>query len=256
MAGSLFGQAQPQPAFEAVSVKPSPPTGDSYSVGCRGGPGSSDPGLLHCWNYSLANLIVRAFQVTYDQISGPDFLRTAFFEIDAKVPAGTTQNDFRAMLRKLMADRFALAVHYETREMQVFDLVVAKGGPKLKKADPSANANAAHPLPEGYPKISGPGMAMSNGRGGKFESKYTLDALARWLRPQLHRPVNNATGLDGEFEILLYWATDELRETATTDPGPSLEKAVEDQLGLRLVAKRGSSDFLVVDRCEKTPAAN
>ncbi len=267
MAATIAAQGQTQgPTFEVASVKASPPVGDSYSVWCRGGPGTDDPGLFRCQNISLTNLMTRAFNVQYDQVSGPDFLRTGFFDITAKVPAGATSDDFRAMLRNLLAERFKLAVHTETREMQVFDLLTAKGGPKLKKAAENGGSGGLHgesavPTPpqpdkEGYPKIGGPGMVIQNGHAAMYQPKWNMDNLAGLLTGQLHRPVTNATGLDGEYEIRLYWVTESVRASAATDPGPGLEQAIQDQLGLRLVAKKGSSDIVVVDHFEKAPTEN
>jgi uncharacterized protein (TIGR03435 family) len=143
--------------FEVASVKPSPPPdGRGRTVGCIGGPGNGDPGLLTCRDMNLANLVSTAYKLSYYyQLSAPDWMKDPFatFDVNARVPEGATKDDFNVMMQNLLADRFKLVVHRESREIQQYDLVVAKNGPKFKEAPPPA----PKPDPAGDAKKGPPG---------------------------------------------------------------------------------------------------
>jgi uncharacterized protein (TIGR03435 family) len=121
--------------FEVASIKPSPPPdGGARSMGCIGGPGNGDPGLLTCRNMNLANLVSTAYKLSYYQLSAPDWMKDPFaaFDLNARVPEGATKDQLDAMMQNLLADRFKMVVHRESREIQQYDLVVAKNGPKFQ----------------------------------------------------------------------------------------------------------------------------
>jgi uncharacterized protein (TIGR03435 family) len=258
-------------------------------MGCRGGPESRDPGLFTCQNINLTSLLSSAYNIVYFQLSAPDWVRDVRFDIRAKVPEGATKDEFRLMLQNLLADRFKLAVHHESRDIAKYDLVVAKNGPKLKPAIEPASAststNGQPPVPgppprdkEGYPILAPgrPGMAIMNNKARLYDPGMNMEMLANRLGGQMGKPVTDATGLTGKYEIALYWAYEMMRSAAPLGPaavgggstpmpmasipegdsGPTLEKAIQDQLGLRLEAKKGPVDFLVVDHAEKTPTDN
>lgn len=145
-----FGQATTSLTFEVASVKPSapvPPSGRVYFGPPRGGPGTPDPGQI-TWTYAtLRALLMTAYDVKGYQISGPAWLASERYDIAAKVPAGATQEQVDVMWQNLLLERFGLRLHHESKEFKVEELVVAKGGPKLKETaqDPTA------PLPPGPP---------------------------------------------------------------------------------------------------------
>jgi uncharacterized protein (TIGR03435 family) len=271
---ACWAQSTARQEFEAASVKPStPPGGIATSMYCRGGPGSADPGLFRCENFSLANLINYAYPLGPNGLSGPDWINSAIFDVNAKVPAGTTVEQFRAMLQNLLADRFKLAVHHETRESAEYRLVVAKGGVKFKpsapKEDSSADASQDPPTPKpfhfdeaGYPTFA-PGESGTkntfNGHSRMYEPRMTMAWLAAMLSGSLHGTVTDATGLTGEYEIGLSWILDsDLGAGSGGDAaGPTLVQAVQKELGLRLEkSANGTKDVLVVDHAEKLPTAN
>jgi uncharacterized protein (TIGR03435 family) len=137
-----FGQSTTVlPSFEVTSVKvaeqPKPDAQGRLFVvrGCRGGPGTTDPGTLTCNNTPLKSLLVRTYDLKNYQVEGPAWLDTDGFDIVAKVPAGTTKEQFNLMLQSLLAERFKVTVHRETKTLPVYALTVAKGGPKLKEVD-------------------------------------------------------------------------------------------------------------------------
>src|SRR5580658_2019605 len=133
-----------RPTFDAASVKPAaPPDGrGGRRVGMTGGPGTDTPGRINFENIGLGAVIGKAYDVKYYQIAGPGWFESERFNIIATVPPGATQEQFRLMLQNLLADRFKLALHKETREMQIYSLGVAKNGPKLKQATPNPQPDA------------------------------------------------------------------------------------------------------------------
>src|ERR1035437_3701352 len=145
---AAFGQAAAEsPTFEVASVKPSEPqTMGMMRVMMRGGPGSADPGQLTSTNVTLKNLMVNAYAVKEYQINGQKWLDSERFDIVAKIPKGATKEEFKLMLQNLLAERFKLTLHHETKELPMYALVVGKGGSKLKESvDDDATASGAAP---------------------------------------------------------------------------------------------------------------
>jgi len=241
-------------------------------VSCSGGPETKDPTLFTCQNMSLTNLISRAYEMPYYRVTAADWMEQTRFHLNARVPAGATKAQLDLMLQDMLVTRFKLAVHHESKELAQFDLVVAKNGPKFKPAEeppaPKEDGASSPPAPkqsplhmdkEGYPVLEAgiPGMAIMNGRARVYQPAGTMERLAALLSAQLRRPVNDATGLTGKYEISLYWDADTMRSPSQPlEPGPNLIQAVQDQLGLRLESKKGPVDFLIVDHAEKVPTEN
>src|SRR5580704_9711339 len=181
LSGAAIAQAtqtDTKPQFEVASVKPAKPFGP---LGKRsftnGGPGTGDAGLYSCQNCALIMVVTRAYGLDSDHPSfAPGWMSDQRFDVAAKMPPGTTQEQFSLMLRNLLAERFKLAVHHEDRETQVYSLVVAKNGSKLKEWAPSAAGDAAAIAPgqslplkkdqDGYPVIPpGGGITVAVGLG-------------------------------------------------------------------------------------------
>lgn len=200
-------------------------------------------GSLIIENVSLKRCIGMAYGLAEGRdylFSGPDWLDSERFDILAKFPEETPQADVLVMLQKLLAERFGFAFHGETREFNAYALVVAKGGPKLK---PSA-------APEGSYKFRAQG-------GHAVGSSISMGMLAdRLSRPdfQLDRRVVDLTGLQGAFDLTLDWRPvgAEAEDTAR----PSIFTALQEQLGLRLEARKVPLEVLVVDRVNRAPTAN
>jgi uncharacterized protein (TIGR03435 family) len=272
-------QASAGPEFEAASLKPSAPTdGRAYTVGCSGGPGTKDPALYRCENISIANWVMTAYKINYFQFSGPDWMQNTRFDLQAKLPEGATKDQLSLMVQSLLADRFKLVVHHESREVTRYELVVAKNGPKFKEAAPKEEASSDAQRPgafvppalgkDGYPEFrpGRPGMAIyKGGKARMYEPEATMERLAGLLAGQLAKPVADLTGLKGKYDISLYWNSDTTfrlaapgatASTTEIDSGPTLMQALQDQLGLRLESKKGPVDFVVVDHAEKVPSEN
>ncbi|HWC98373.1 MAG TPA: TIGR03435 family protein [Candidatus Sulfopaludibacter sp.] len=129
--------------FEVASVKPAPPNGVG-DTNSRGGPGTSDPGQVTYERTWLRNLVADAYGVRADQITGPDWINTEAYTIAAKIAPDTTRDQFKEMLRNLLAERFHLTLHHEPKTVPVYVLSVAPGGPSLKRA--SADSTTAAPV--------------------------------------------------------------------------------------------------------------
>jgi uncharacterized protein (TIGR03435 family) len=216
------------PGFEVASIKPSDPADVGNQV--FGRPGGNFRGI----NATLESLIRYAYSIQDQQISGSTgWMDSAGYDIAAKAEDKAT-TDFKPMVQMLLADRFHLRAHWEAKELPVYLLVVAKGGPKL-------NAVGA----------AGIGIGLRrdrlNSRGADMAT------LASVLSSRLGRKVLDRTGLDGFYDFVVTFEPD---ETGAADSGgPSLFTALGEQLGLKLEVTKGPVEILVIDHAER-PAAN
>jgi uncharacterized protein (TIGR03435 family) len=200
---------------------------------------------------NLWGLICFAYNVKNPQLvySGSELLKLGepFYDVVAKAEgdAPLTRNQFRPMMQALLAERFKLQIHHEMREMPVYELVLAKNGPKLK-----ASADDARKSAQTGP-VGGP-----NGRNHQVNlTKATIDELIDMIEnlPGLDRPVLNKTGLTGTYDMKLIYTLDPMKDS---DPGDiSLLMAMQEQLGLKLESQKAMFDFVVVDHAEK-PSGN
>jgi uncharacterized protein (TIGR03435 family) len=251
------------PAFEVASVKPSPPR-TPMMVGATGGPGSKDPERYAAQNFDLGGLVQVAYGITRYQLAAPVWLNDLRFDVEAKVPRGTTTEEFRLMMQGLLRERFKMVAHHETREMQGYELVVYKNGPKIKEStepfpkDPGVGASSKPAVdPDGFPVLP-PGRfpwwtSGPNGRERRRVANMSMEEFARDLSMQLQGPVTDVTGLKGKYDFTMSWVFD----TSPADAGgPDLFGAIQQQLGLKLDRKKEPVDVIVVDHIEKTPSEN
>lgn len=272
----LFAQTT-SATFEAASIKASPPIDGNYSRGCKGGPGTGDPVLWRCTNATISMLVMRAYDIKRYQLTAPDWTTNVSYEISAKLRPDTTKEEFRAMIGNLLSDRFKLEFHWSKKEIAMYDLVVAKGGPRLKESVDKPAGDANDDLPgrggagrgaqtdaDGYPNIpkdcSGC-MAINAGKARYLATKELVKNFADMIGNQLGMPVHDRTGLTGKYDITLSWSAgggiDRRPDAdAGADLGVSMEAAVQQQLGLKLVSTKGIVDMIVVDRVERNPTAN
>lgn len=224
-------------SFEVASVKPSAPPADGMVIRrMAGGPGSTDPGTLTYTNLPLKMMVVRAYGLKEYQVEGPEWIDSIGYDVTAKVPPGTTREQFQQMLQTLLAERFKLTVHRETRQLPVYALVVAKGGPKMKEAPtpaiaegapagPGSGAGRGGPMPgnDGKPGLvrgrggdpprlaPGPGVRMMMTPDGfQLVGHMTMAQLANSLANTMERPVVDETELKATYDVDLSWMPDEL----------------------------------------------
>lgn len=231
------------------------------TIGFAGGPGSKTPGRIHYSGVSLKMILARAYGMRPYQISGPGWMETERYDIDAKYPADTKPEEFRLMLQTLLTDRFKLVLHRETQEMSRFRLVVAKGGPKLspaKKLPEYKDDEERRAAMQKQVKANMEAM-MRRPHSGPFrslgQSDATMAKLAENLSGYVDRPVTDDTGLEGSYSFSLEWSPDE-SAPAGDNSLPSIFSAVQEQLGLKLDPEKGPVEFLVIERAEKKPVAN
>jgi uncharacterized protein (TIGR03435 family) len=229
--------AQSKPQFEVASVKTATP--DQRNVDFRVYPG----GRLSFMNVALGQIILEAFSVKRYQLSGgPGWLDTERFNIDAKAEGDPTRQQMMAMLQTLLADRFQLKVHRQTREGDVYALVVVKGGPKLKES--TAQDSHIYLYRNTPPEMPGVNYTYVG-------QKASMAMLAGRLEEMEHRPVLDRTGLQGEYDFKLNYAIDDNPET-----GPSIFSVLPEQLGLKLEGAKGPVEILVIDHVDRVPTAN
>jgi uncharacterized protein (TIGR03435 family) len=268
-AAFALGQSAPYPSFEAASIKPVGPSAGQIRSSMRGGPGTSDPDRIIFTNVTLMSVVLRAYDVKPYQATGPDWLSSQRYDITAKLPSGSTKEQLQTMLRHLLAERFHLALHHETKELQGYELVRGKNASKLK---PSAEVGPDIELTEapktdanGFPQLSAPGLVMMEGMQGKAVVSFLtarsqpLSALVDLLSKEFRLPVADKSGLTGRFDFTLEFAPQApgaLPPDSQDESGPNLLSAVPRQLGLRLNPKKIPVDVLIIDGADKTPTDN
>ncbi len=290
--------------FDVVSVKPATvPPGVRMEAGGAilaargsgalrntGGPGTDDPGRIHYPFISLKALIGRAYGPVFD-ISAPTWTEDDMLQVDATMPAETTKAQFQEMLRNLLAERFKLQCHNETKQVAGYSLVVAKGGSKLKPAAATTAGQGAedapHPGrgrgpmgPDGFPippANFGPGFIYQSDIGDRLKligrAKTTAE-FAEELGQVLHSKVADGTALSDRYDIALMIAGHFGRggivatlpgdDSPALPPGiapsgpplPDLFSALQSELGLKLEPSKVRVEILVVDHADKTPQGN
>lgn len=239
VATSIFGQANAAPSFEVATAKPAAPL-DMQKLAAqiqagqmpRLGPHVEADRASYTY-MTLKSLIALAYKVKEYQVSGPEWLGSERFDIEAKLPDGASKDDAPAMLQSLLAERFKLATHRDTSEHKVLALVVGKNGPKLKESPPAAPIDENAPLKPGEMKMEGPdgpirmtrnpdGSATVNmGAKGTMtqkmdpqtqtmhieSSKVTMAGFADMLTSMMQiggaggRQVVDQTGLKGNYQV-------------------------------------------------------
>jgi uncharacterized protein (TIGR03435 family) len=231
--GAMWGRAQ---SFEAASIKPlKEPFGPfHYTV---------LPNRLDAKNLSLGVLISRAYDLADFQLSGPDWIYETSFDIVATSGAPVSPADMRAMLQNLLRERFHLEVHWVSRREAVFRLVVLPSGPTMKVSE------------QGYPAANSP---MRDGGTTHLTGPMSMRQLAGRLTRFTGKTVVDETNLEGYFSIALAFASPDydFANDKATLPAPPLNKAVEEQLGLKLVAVKEELKILIVDHVDRMPAEN
>jgi uncharacterized protein (TIGR03435 family) len=238
LGAALAGSAAPE--FDAASVRL------NIDAGKRGGL-SFTPGRLTATALNLRSLIIAAYDIRdYQLAKGPAWTTSDAYDIAATAAGPATEAELRVMLQALLADRFQLTIHREQRDLDVYALIVAKNGPKLKPSDgPTSTQLAA-----AQPGLTFKGTSMS--AFAKFIAN---------LGPVGGRPVLDRTGLTGTFDFTLIISDmqagalppDETKRAVAN--WPSLFTDLQEQLGLKLESQKAPTEVLVIDRIAK-PSEN
>ncbi len=239
----VLGQASTTaPAFDVASVKPSQRSvGPDYNNQL-----TYEPTGISGRNVTLKRLLAEAYHLQQNQISGPNWLNQNEYDIDAKAAGVVTKEQIALMLQRLVAERFNLTQHSETREMRVYELVVDKSGAKI------------HPINGGQ---------TTSAQGG-FHFHGDLRQFADLLAVQLSIPASNnpseparastsqipvvdKTGMAGIFDFSV-----DMHPELGTDMFAAWQRALQDQLGLKIESRKDNLTVLVVDQAAKIPTAN
>lgn len=235
------------PEFEVASIRPSDPKNtmirfmplaDRFSV-------TGEP---------VRNLIYFAYDIKYGYISGgPSWIDSDHFDIDAKIDdslaetykkmSGKERNaQLKLMVRRLLEERFKLKVRTETKELPIFALVVAKNGPKLKSSVPPADGAQAKP---GWSTSAPNGMMKITAKDAGLEGL----VANLMMQPSVGRLVVDDTGLKGPYDFEVEWARSPSPQDSS---GPDVFVALQEQLGLKLEARKGPVETLVIEHVERT----
>jgi uncharacterized protein (TIGR03435 family) len=279
-------QSQAEPSFEVASIRPSAPLSPEMTAGIQ-----VDGAQVRCLQLSLRDYIRWAFNVKDYQIAGPDWLAGARFDITAKLFSKATDKQLAEMMEHLLATRFQMKLHRETRELPVYALLIAKGGAKLKASKDASivvEKDVVQKEEAGKDSVSvvaqgnSGGTTVDLGNGSSFSMgdnkieahKIALAPFVETLASFSDRPILDLTGLAGLYDITLEFSPDDFRallirgaisrgavfppevlkqlDSASDD---SIGAAME-RLGLKLESRKAPVEMLVIDRMEKTPSDN
>lgn len=246
--GLLAQEPQRPLTFDVTSVKPN-------TSGEQGGSSKAQPGRYVGLNVTLKRVIGLAYRPVQEFIGGPDWINTDRFDIEGSVEGTPTQDQMLEMLRSLLADRFKLAVHRETRQMPAYSLTLARSDGRL-----GAELRAVRPCTPPAASPASPARRCGGfavGAGSLKGTGVTMTQLATELPSATEgRYVVDRTGLSGTFDVNLTWNAEALSPTATSaDNAASIFAAIQEQLGLRLVSITTPIEVIVIDRAER-PASN
>jgi len=239
--GVTLGAQQPEPRFEVASIK-------QNMAGLAVGRGLTSPeGRFVARNEPLRSLIAFAFQIDEVRVISPGWTQDSRFDVEATTPTGPRkQGELAAMMRALLAERFALRAHREMREAPVYKLTRLhpdRLGPNLRPVTIDCQQRTT-----GLPRCRTVGLP--NGLEA-FGREWAAIGLAALLSRPLERTVVDATGLSGQFDATLEWP----RPSDDTPIAAGVFAAVQDQLGLKLTAEKLPLEHLVVDGVER-PSPN
>lgn len=242
-----------KPEFEVATIKPSDPNRPGWGITVN------RSGMFNTLNTNLSDLIKFAYDMHPKQVIGaPAWVDSEKFDLSAKasVPGMPSVNQMKAMLQKLLADRFSLTFHHEKKEPSVYAITVAKGGEKIKKEE-----NSKLPIP-GFGGMPQRGFNVRNATMAEFASVMQAQFM--------EQPVVDQTGLgDTRYSFLLKWTPDPSQRSGfgggpapngappvpDPDAPPDLFAAMQQQLGLKMGTTKALVDVMVIDKVDK-PSPN
>ena len=225
----------------------------------QGGPGSKTPDQIHYKEITLRMLIKRAYKLKYYQISGPAWIDTERYDVDAQLPAGTNWEQLLGMLQALLTERFQLRAHSSATTVMGYRLTVADGGAKLLPPEKSpAKKDTQQMMEENRKRLEEMQAAMKREPGrsmasrGFWSASATTERLAETLSSQMNAPVRNDTKIEGLHAYRVDWVPEDPNALS----GPNLFMAVEEQLGLKLQGEQQQVQVLVIDHAAMDPVGN
>jgi len=238
--------------FEVASMKLHPPgSPEGNATTQTGGPGTSDPTRITIINRTLHRLLIESYGLIGYQLKDPPELDQIRYDIFAKIPPGATERDVRVMMQNLLIERLQLKVRHEHQIVPVYALLIGKGGPKFKPSsepiDPAKQSMSRSVTAAGAIKLAAAGQ--------------TIPQLVSALFQQTDRPIMDLTGLAGKYDFTLTFLR-RANELSTTpadgrdDDAPAIFQALQEQLGLKLEARKMPMDRVTVDSGHRVPIEN
>ncbi len=231
----VHGQSA-RPSFQVASIKPAP-----NATALQITPRRSGNRVTYVTEIRM--IVYYAYRVEPYQVSGE--LPNGVYDIEGLADGTPTDDELRLIFQQLLEDRFQLKLHSETKPMQGYDLLVAKGGPKLKPAQEGSEVLLdGRPAPEGagtYATRSGPRLVGRNASTAN---------LAVTLARNLHGPVLDRTGLSGTFDFNIAFTKDDAEKPGDASDAarvPTLAVAIQEQLGLKLQSGKVPVQVLIID---------
>jgi uncharacterized protein (TIGR03435 family) len=242
LTGAAVAQCQPaRPAFDVASVRPSAQTvGPDYNNQV-----SWTPEGFTGRNVTLRRLAADAWNLQLDQIIGPSWLDRNEYDIEARSAEGVTREQKMGMLQSLLADRFNLKQHSETRAMRVYELTVGKDGPKIKPAAEGESRAGA-----GF-HFHGEMRQFADLLAVQFSIPATNDPSVPVRAGGPAIPVLDRTGLAGVYDF-----SADIHPEPGTDAFTSWQRVLAEQLGLRIESRKADVETRVIDDAVKMPSAN
>jgi uncharacterized protein (TIGR03435 family) len=238
------------PAYDVVSIKPNKTGSGRTSI-------DTNNGNFIASNITLKTLILIAYNLKEGQlIDLPKWAESSHFDIQAKVLEpdkkvfdALTDEQAGAMLQPILADRFQLKFHHETKALPVYELVVVKDGPKFKESKISGDQKSANGMGAGSMSSHN---SSTNGVMTSTTSAVAIPiaSLTAMLSTQLQRIVVDKTGLTGKYDLELVWTRDDSSNTTSDATGVSVFTALQEQLGLKLQPSKSPVETIVIDHLE------
>jgi uncharacterized protein (TIGR03435 family) len=271
VAARLAAQSAPvKPEFEVASVKPNKSDGPPHANNPLGPGNVCRPygGYFQAINFPLYTYILFAYKIMGNQ---EQFLRTQIpawvmsdrFDIEARAEGNPDKDQMRLMMRSLLADRFKLGIHYETRQVPVFTLALLKPGKTGPMLQPHPDNYPCSIVPDASPsQASGQFPALCSGlfpltpsapgRQHIGARRVTMEFIANSLSAmgQLERPAIDRTGLTGNFDFALEWEPESVADPQPDPAGPTFLEALKDQLGIKLESQKGPAEVIILDHVE------
>jgi uncharacterized protein (TIGR03435 family) len=277
---TVFGQSPPRAEFEVASIRPSSAPGVEQLRAGIHIDGAQVRGVL----LSIKDYIGIAYKTKFAQISAPDWIGSARFDISATIPAGVLPGRITEMLQTLLESRFGLRVHTEKKELPVYFLVVGKGPLKLREVPPDADPDQIDPKGtlNASSGVAGNGIGVNLGNGSSYTfannrfdaRKLTMAQFSGNLERFADREIIDMTGVKGRYDFAFEVTQEDYRAMllrAAVASGTILPAALQQmldasspaavgdalqQIGLKLDPRKAPLDVLVVDNVQKTPTAN
>jgi uncharacterized protein (TIGR03435 family) len=269
LAGVTIAFGQVKVEFEVASVRGVYFAGVHSANDCRPSGdakfGAATTGRVQLKCFPITLLLTESYPYPVARIAGFQKTWSIMADINATMPAGTTRDQYREMLRNLLVDRYHLKTHVETRAAETYSLVQDKGGHRLRE---HSETNAPVTAPRGIPSLGGDGFYVlpanqnwttthQSGRAVRLHAvNMSIEDFVESLFSSTQMIISDDTGLTGKYDFQIDFASPRLRIPDEPEIAPPLEAAVERQLGLRMVKKKGPVEFLVIDSVDKTPTEN